>query len=80
MLATRPVTASRRSSELHHKPVPRDELQALLDDAGLRVAIREVGWSTSIRCNTGSRPGSVMGVSSLPATPLTRIHPRLDRA
>lgn len=48
LLATRPVGVSRRWSE-PAEPVPRDELQALVDGAKLPVAITEVGWSRSIR-------------------------------
>lgn len=49
LLATRPVGVSRRWSELPEEPVPREELQTLVNDAKLPVAITEVAWSRSIR-------------------------------
>jgi 2-polyprenyl-6-methoxyphenol hydroxylase-like FAD-dependent oxidoreductase len=46
MLATRPAAAAARSSS--GESVPREQLQALFDDAGFPLTIREVGWSARI--------------------------------
>ena len=49
MLATRAAGESRHPFGQPGPPVPRDELQALVDDAGLPARITEVAWSAQVR-------------------------------
>ncbi|SDJ86966.1 2-polyprenyl-6-methoxyphenol hydroxylase [Cryobacterium psychrotolerans] len=49
MLATRAAGESRHPFGQPGPPVPRDQLQALVDDAGLPARITEVAWSAQVR-------------------------------
>jgi 2-polyprenyl-6-methoxyphenol hydroxylase-like FAD-dependent oxidoreductase len=49
LLATRPVGAGSLPPGQFGSPVPRDELQRLLVDAGLDAEIDQLGWSSRVR-------------------------------
>jgi 2-polyprenyl-6-methoxyphenol hydroxylase-like FAD-dependent oxidoreductase len=49
LLATRPVRAGHAAYGQPGAPVPAAELQALLDEAGLRARITELAWSSRVR-------------------------------